>query len=752
MKILLIDNPSSFLDFALRCMEHGHQVKTWMGSDKRGARSTVGDGMIDKIPDWRTAMKWADLIVTSDNVIHMRELEAYRKAGFPIFNAHAAVTDWELNRGTGQRVFEAAGIPTIDSPVFTSYDKAIAFVEKTMKRYVSKPSGDADKALTYVSKGPRDMISMLERWKKLNKLKAPFILQEFKPGIEMAVSGWFGPNGFSKYFLENFEFKKLMNDDKGPACFTPDAEVLTKGGWKLWPDVTMEDEICTLKDGEIQYERPSQLIAADFDGNLVGWKGKRCDILVTPGHNMYVQDDHYRKEFFFEPAEESFFKRRTIMRAGGAWKGELHHSAEFAALVGAYIADGNCHRGSIVFGNCPAHKQSEFIEIAKAAGYRAKMYGKDLYINSVDLVAQLRPLGRAADKFVPQWVKDASVNVIESFLRGYGAGDGSRRETNLTYTTVSKRLADDLQELALKVNWAAIVGIRDRVGESHMINGIECVSRRVAYEVYVSKEKVKAEISEDNRYLEQYAGTVYCCTVSSHVIYVRRNGKACWIGQTGEQGTLMRYVTESKLADLVLKPLAPELFRQGYCGFIDVSVMIDEKGQPWPMEHTCTRFGWPLFQIQQELHPDPVTWMYDLLYGFDSFEPDTKIAAGVVVAIPDYPYSHLTKKEVSDFPIWGITDQNRAHVHFAEVKLGMGVEEDGGKIVRRKMPVTAGDYVYIATGKAGTVEAAAKAAYRVVDQVELPNSPILRTDIGNRLEKQLPKLQKNGFALGWKYR
>lgn len=438
MKILLIDNLSSFLDFALRCMEHGHQVKVWMGSDKRGNRSTVGDGMLDKIPDWRSAMKWADLIVTSDNVIHMRELESYRKAGFPIFNAHAAVTEWELNRGTGQRVFEAAGIPTIESPVFTSYDKAIAFVEKTMKRYVSKPSGDADKALTYVSKGPRDMISMLERWKKLNKLKAPFILQEFKPGIEMAVSGWFGPNGFSKYFLENFEFKKLMNDDKGPA--------------------------------------------------------------------------------------------------------------------------------------------------------------------------------------------------------------------------------------------------------------------------------------------------------------------------TGEQGTLMRYVTESKLADLVLKPLAPELFRQGYCGFIDVSVMIDEKGQPWPMEHTCTRFGWPLFQIQQELHPDPVGWMYDLVYGLDSFEPDKRIAAGVVVAIPDYPYSHLTKKEVSDFPIWGITDQNREHVHLAEVKLGMGVEEKGGKIVRKKMPVTAGDYAYVATGKAGTVEAATKAAYRVVDQIELSNSPILRTDIGNRLEKQLPKLQKLDFALGWKYR
>ena len=161
MNVLLIDNSSSFLDFALRCMAAGHSVRTWMGSDKRGARSKVGDGMIVKIPDWRTSMKWADIIITSDNVIHGRELDTYRKAGFPVFNIHAPITEWELNRDTGQKVFDAAGIKTIPSTVFTSYDKAIAFVEKTMKRYVSKPSGDADKALTYVSKGPRDMISML---------------------------------------------------------------------------------------------------------------------------------------------------------------------------------------------------------------------------------------------------------------------------------------------------------------------------------------------------------------------------------------------------------------------------------------------------------------------------------------------------------------------------------------------------------------------------------------------------------------
>ena len=94
-------------------------------------------------------------------------------------------------------------------------DQAIAYVKKQDRPFVSKPSGDADKALSYVAKSPADLVYMLERWKKSSKLKPPFILQEKVDGIEMAVGGWFGPHGFNRGWCENFEFKKLMADDYG---------------------------------------------------------------------------------------------------------------------------------------------------------------------------------------------------------------------------------------------------------------------------------------------------------------------------------------------------------------------------------------------------------------------------------------------------------------------------------------------------------------------------------------------------------
>ena len=175
----------------------------------------IGDGLITKVENWTSWMKWADLIVTSDNSKYTGQLESWRKEGYPIFGANVCCTAWELERGTGQDVLMKHGIDCIPSTIFNNYDEAIEYLKQNPKRYVSKPTGDADKALSYVAKDARDMMFMLEHWKRTQKKKVPFLFQEFVPGIEMAVGGWVGRNGFSKYFLENFEFKKLMPGEIG---------------------------------------------------------------------------------------------------------------------------------------------------------------------------------------------------------------------------------------------------------------------------------------------------------------------------------------------------------------------------------------------------------------------------------------------------------------------------------------------------------------------------------------------------------
>lgn len=433
MRILLIDAQSCFLDYALRCEAAGHEVRVFMGPEKDGSRSPIGNGLLQRVEDWRPSMKWADLILTSDNTKYIRELDGYRQRGFPLWGPNSEVTSWELERGAGQRVLENAGIGCLPSTVFANYDEAIAFqLANKQTRYVSKPMGDADKALSYVSKSFKDMLFMLDYWKRTQKKKVPFLFQEFTPGIEFAVGGWVGRNGFLSHFLENFEFKKLM-----------------------------------------------------------------------PGE----------------------------------------------------------------------------------------------------------------------------------------------------------------------------IGVN-----------------------------------------------------------------------TGEMGTAMRYCTadESLLARKMLLPIEAELIRSGYSGYIDVSVIIDKKGNPWPLEFT-SRPGWPLFQIQQVLHKEPAQWMLDALQGKDTFEPYPDVAVGVVVAMPDFPYSRLTSKETSGFPVWGISEKNRYNIHPCEMKLGEAMGDNGVE----PMLVSAGDYLLVVTGTDASVSGAKDAAYKTLKELEVPNSPIYRNDIAGRLEKQLPEMQEMGYATSW---
>lgn len=438
MKILLIDASSFFLDFAMRCEAEGHEVRIFLGKLKDGSHSPVGKGLLNVIRDWREHMKWADLILTSDNLKYIKELEVWRTRGFPLYGPNVEGVSWELDRGTGQRIFEDHGIPTIPSIVFSNYEDGIAHLQKdTSKRYVCKPVGDATKDMSYVAKDCRDLAFMLEHWKKTVK-KAPYLFQEFIPGIEMAVGGWMGRDGFLSYFLENFEFKKLMPGDYG------------------------------------------------------------CN--------------------------------------------------------------------------------------------------------------------------------------------------------------------------------------------------------------------------------------------------------------TGEMGTVMKYVKAecSLLAQKVLLPLEAALIRMGYTGYIDVAVIIDEKGEPRPLELT-SRMGWPLFQIQQSLHSDPVEWMKASLDGVDTFEPYGDVAVGIVVAIPDFPYSKAPASSATGFPVWGITEKNRYNFHPAEMQLGTAPELVNGKLTQKPMLVSCGNYVFIVSGNGPGVNTASQCAYKNLDDFIVPNSPIVRNDIGQRLQKQLPKLQALGYATQWEW-
>lgn len=222
---------------------------------------------------------------------------------------------------------------------------------------------------------------------------------------------------------------------------------------------------------------------------------------------------------------------------------------------------------------------------------------------------------------------------------------------------------------------------------------------------------------------------------------------------TGEMGTVMRYVRDSKLARQVLQPLEDRLIEIRYVGNIDVNCIVDGSGHAWPLEFT-TRCGWPAFNIEQAIFAtDPIEFLAGLADGHPprGAHHYDRIAAGVVMAIPDFPYSHATRKEVIGVPVYGLTPELMEHVHPCEMMMGEAPHELGGRIVNGPCLVSAGDYVLVATGTGATVREASRGAYRVLDKLSMPASPFWRNDIGGRLAKDLPKLQAHGYASGMEF-
>ncbi len=225
------------------------------------------------------------------------------------------------------------------------------------------------------------------------------------------------------------------------------------------------------------------------------------------------------------------------------------------------------------------------------------------------------------------------------------------------------------------------------------------------------------------------------------------------LGQnTGEQGTTLRYTEKSKLFEQLLEPVTGYLHKINYVGYVDQNAIIQPNGKAWPLEFTM-RFGYPLNYIQEALHlGDPVEWMYNAAAeGKNTLKVSKDVAVGVVLSHGKYPNQEPMDMSSCGTPLYGITPAMEDNVHLVEAQWGTAPMQVGTKVKEVPMPLTAGCYIACVTGSGEKVEDAREKAYKRIWKIKPPSNRMFRTDIGKRLEEELPVLQSNGFAEGMEY-
>lgn len=334
-------------------------------------------------------------------------------------------------------------------------------------------------------------------------------------------------------------------------CYDETTEVLTRRGWLSFGDLTLNDEIATVNPASLQLEWqfPSEVIWRPYKGRMLHFADRNSfDLMVTPDHKMFVDlrvggyKGKFRKNDFqlikAEELESNFVFRRwrmlaTTLPGTGNYPEYIEipevqqrilpkskkiskiSSADFMKLAGWYLSEGCCdpssaHRGRFAISQCSIvnpKNRKEIIELLEKMGLRVTSSNpRNVETWNISLAAFLASeFGTGSyEKKIPRWVKDLHPELLcilrDTMMKGDGNSNG------MAYTSYSKQLQDDFQEICLLTGWRASIAEKFntiRIGQKNIFPNIR--NRPTTHE---------------------YDGMIGCATVPNHTLIVRRNGKA----------------------------------------------------------------------------------------------------------------------------------------------------------------------------------------------------------------------------------
>lgn len=372
-------------------------------------------------------------------------------------------------------------------------------------------------------------------------------------------------------------YKKKIEERRAYGeCYTPDAMILTKNGWKQLSNVQEGEEILTLncETNTIEVQPILKKIVYDYDGELISIKGRNIDDLVTPNHGFPIYDRNNNFKDFYT-AEQIMNNNvpdqsHSYIPKRGEWVGEndefiilpqideikiqkipskklrIKYSEPlkiemtiFAKFMGIYLAEGSFSKKGyrVNIHQKKKHICCEIENMLDEWGIKytinAKKDGTKTYvISDMRLHNYIQQFGTCYDKYVPYEIKKQNKNILTIFYDWFVMGDGRQRgygSTTDVFST-SKQLALDLNEIQLKIGYSGNYHIEERYNDRFIHDRL--IKKENTKPLHFTMKSLTKGIYLDDRFMkctkQPYKGQVMCVEVKNHTWYVMQNNKCHW--------------------------------------------------------------------------------------------------------------------------------------------------------------------------------------------------------------------------------
>lgn len=342
--------------------------------------------------------------------------------------------------------------------------------------------------------------------------------------------------------------------DTGHGCYDADTDVLTSVGWKSWPEVTTDDLLASLdKGGKLVYVKPVDVRSFAYSGRMYRVESQGVDLLVTPNHKMYVCPTTTRlgrkRDFFsLTEAQQLGTISHAYTKVAEAWEPReaYPYSVNLLRFLGFAIGDGNYEGGFRVRFRLRRPRKVAWLKqvvkalaVEQAGQWGIEFDGKDRYTVKIAESATdtVKRMYRDGEKCIPQHIlMTAGQEQLEGLLEGLMQSDGHEGSTGDSFDTTSPVLADQIQQLCLHCGIAANVCYTYDTADRPTSFGTKPLTRLSVLSRNLKPEVNRHAEQEGKSYwIEDWSGEVFCAQMpgdTRHVLYVRRNGKPVWCGNS----------------------------------------------------------------------------------------------------------------------------------------------------------------------------------------------------------------------------